>query len=269
MSAGGWLRPDWTLTCEQLELQRNGRRVLRGVDLLLRPGACLSIIGPNGSGKTSLLLALLGLLRPTSGRIALDGLRLERLSARRRGQLAAYVPQTIERIPSFSVYDVVAAARFPHVPPLRPLSQADEQIVRHALQQCGLEALAQRPINAVSGGERQKALIAAALAQDAQIMMLDEPDNALDPAHQVELVRLLRGWLAQQRGLVLISHDLQLPACLGGQVLALRDGQVFAHGPAAQVLTPTVLSGLFGARFVELRSPHGALAPAPWLGDAG
>jgi iron complex transport system ATP-binding protein len=185
------------------------------------------------------------------------------LSATQRGWLAAYVPQTVERLPAFTVYDVVAAGRYPHVPPLRPLGQADRAAVDAALAQCGLTELALRPVNALSGGERQKALIAAAIAQDAQFMFLDEPNAALDPAYQVELAGLLRQWHARGRGLVLISHDLQLPGVLGGRVVALRAGRIAADGPAEEVLQPERLAAIYGAAFDEAVTSDGRRLVVP------
>jgi iron complex transport system ATP-binding protein len=212
-------------------------------------GECVSLIGPNGSGKTTLMMTLLGLLSPASGSVRVNDRDVGALPARVRGRFASYVPQTIERIPAFSVREVVASGRFAHVAPLRPLSQSDRQHVERALETCGLSALADRRIDAVSGGERQKTLIAAAVAQDAQVMFLDEPSTALDPAYQLELVGLLRDWHERGRGLVLISHDLQLPAVLGGRVVALREGRVVADGDAAEILVPERLREVYGAAF--------------------
>ena len=260
---------DWTLVCEQLTVARGRREVLHEIDLTVRAGECVALIGPNGSGKTTLMLAMLGLLPPTHGRCTLNGSDLRDLNDRMRGRFAAYVPQTIERIPAFSVYEVVASGRFPHVSPMRPLSAADQQTIDTALATCGLTELAERRIDAVSGGERQKALIAAAIAQDAQVMFLDEPNTALDPAYQLDLVRILRDWHASGRSLVLISHDLQLPAVLGGRVVALREGKIVADGDAADVLQPERLSEIYGAAFecVTTASGRQIALPAWWDDD--
>lgn len=263
------ITPPWELTCAGLCVARGGRPVLHGVDLTLRDGECVALIGPNGSGKTTLLLTLLGLLRPASGSVRVDGRELAGLPPRVRGRFAAYVPQTVERLPGFTIYDVVAAGRYPHVAPLRPLSAADRRQVADALHTCGLAELAERRIDAVSGGERQKALIAAAVAQDAQVMFLDEPNTALDPAHQIELVRLLRRWHTCGRALVVISHDLQLPVALGGRVIALRGGRVVADGPAEKVLTPGRLAEVYGAAFEPAATTDGRQVVLPnwWHAD--
>ncbi|MBU0637740.1 MAG: ABC transporter ATP-binding protein [Planctomycetes bacterium] len=237
------------LHCQDLSVRRGQSTVLHDITLTLRADECLSLIGPNGSGKTTLMLTLLGLLRPACGRVLLDEADMHALPARVRGRFAAYVPQVVERIPAFTVREVVAGGRYPHVAPLQPLGPVDQAAVQAALDQCRLADLATRPVNALSGGERQKTLIAAAIAQDAQIMFLDEPNTALDPAYQVELVALLQRWSAAGRGLVLISHDLQLPAAFGGRVVALHEGRVAADGPVAGILEPARLEQIYQTTF--------------------
>lgn len=266
MSEAHGQAPARCLRCCGLSVVRGGRPVLFDICTTIRAGECVSLIGPNGSGKTTLMLALLGLLPPATGRVELDGTPMHRMAARRRGRFASYVPQVVDRIPAFSVYDVVAAGRFPHVSPLRPLGDADRGAIDAALAQSGLTPLAQRQINAISGGERQKALIAAAMAQDAEMMFLDEPGTALDPAFQIELAHLLRRWHARGRGLVVISHDLQLPAVLGGRVVALREGRIVADGPAEELLDPARLATIFEAEFEIARTDAGRelVVPSWW-----
>ena len=251
------------LVCAGLTVRRGGQAVLHDVNIELPAGQCVSLIGPNGSGKTTLMLAMLGLLTPAAGSVSLDGVPLHRLSPRRRARFASYVPQVVERIPAFRVQDVVAGGRYAHVSPLRPLSESDQHVVAQALEQCGLSALAERPINAISGGERQKTLIAAAIAQDAQTMFLDEPNTALDPAVQVELVRLLQDWHRAGRGVVLISHDLNLPAALGGRVIALRGGRIVADGPAEEILQPERLAEIYETTFESATTADGRRVALP------
>jgi iron complex transport system ATP-binding protein len=259
-------RATWRVECDHLRVCRRGRVVLSDVSVGVVSDECVSLIGPNGSGKTTLLLAVAGLLAPASGMVRVRGRDIRRWRSRIRAQLFAYVPQMLERVPAFRVYDVVAGGRFAQVGALGPLSQGDEAAVETALEQCGLAALASRGFDAISGGERQKALVAAAMAQDAQVLLLDEPNTALDPAYQVELVRILRAWHQAGRGLVLVSHDLQLPAALGGRVIAMCAGCVVADGPAEQVLTPEVLGAIYGASFGEVATPDGVrlAVPAWW-----
>ncbi|TWT46110.1 Iron(3+)-hydroxamate import ATP-binding protein FhuC [Phycisphaerae bacterium RAS1] len=256
----------WELVCRDARLRRGRQDVIHGVSLSIRAGQCVALIGPNGAGKTTLMLGLLGLIPPAAGAITWDGAAMHRIAPRRRARLAAYVPQTTERLPPMSVHEVVAGGRYAHVPPLRPLSAADDAVVRDALARCGLADLATRSIDAVSAGERQKTLLAAALAQDAEALLLDEPTTSLDPAHQVELVRLLRELHAAGRAVILISHDLQLPAAVCDRVIAIREGRMAADGPPAAVLNAEALRAIYGTEFEVLDTPHGRrfITPQWW-----
>lgn len=245
------------LVAERLCVAYGQVPVLHDVDLHIALGECVTLIGPNGAGKTTLMRALLGLVPPSSGRVAVGGTDLADMSGRARGHLAAYVPQALANLPAFTVRELVATGRYPHVAPLRPLSARDEAAIDAALRACTLESLAERRVDQISGGERQKALLAAAIAQDAQMMFLDEPTTALDPAYQIELVRMLRDWHARGRTLVVVSHDLHLPAALGGRVIALREGRIVAHGSADEMLAPERLSDVYAARFVTLVAADG------------
>ncbi len=259
---------DAILECAGVSVERGGRRILHDVNLRLVPHECVSLVGPNGSGKTTLVRTLLGLVPPTVGHVRLDGEDTHRIAPHRRARWAAYVPQRLDASPVLTVVDVVTTGRFPHGHPLRPLSAADQSAVGRAMDTCGVTALADRAFNTLSGGERQKVLIAAAMAQAARFLFLDEPNTALDPAYQIELVRILRDWHHAGGGLLVISHDLHLPVALGGRVLALRDGRVAADGPAAEVLTPATLARIYGAPFAVAATPAGPslLLPAWWLG---
>ena len=254
---------DWCLAARGITVRRGGRAILDEVSLQLRRGECLSLVGPNGSGKTTLMLTLLGVLRTDGGRVSLDDHDLTRLDARRRGRFAGYVPQLLDQAPAFTVYDVVAGGRYAHTGAWQALRSADETAIKQALDRCGLTDFAARRFDTLSGGERQKALIAAAIAQDPQVLMLDEPNAALDPAYQLELVRILRDWHASGRALLVISHDLQLPLALGGRVVALRDGQLAVAGTVGDVLTPAKLTEIYDAPFEQVTTSSGQQIPLP------
>ncbi len=245
------------LECRGLAVRRSGRETVVDVNLTLRLDECVAIVGPNGAGKTTLLHALAGLLPPASGAIQLDGHELHRISPRTRGQLVALVPQSLESVPAFTVRETVAGGRHPHVGLLGRLTPADDDLIEGAMARCGIAELAERLLPTLSGGERQKAMLAAAMAQDPQVLLLDEPNTALDPGFQLELGGILRAWHRGGRGVWLVSHDLQLPAALGGRVVAMRTGRVVAEGPASQVLTPDALGQIYGAPFGTATTPDG------------
>ncbi|MBK9119245.1 MAG: ABC transporter ATP-binding protein [Phycisphaerales bacterium] len=242
------------LTARDVTILRGGQALLADIQLTLRPDECLVLVGPNGSGKTTLLRVLLGLLAPTHGTVALGTQPLRRVPAHVRARFAAYVPQGLARTAALRVWDVVAGGRYVHTDSFGRLGAAGVSAVSAAIEHCGLSALAERAFSTLSGGERQKTLLAAAIAQDARMLFLDEPNTALDPGVQLDFVRILYNWRRRGRGFVLVSHDLQMPAVLGGRVIALRGGRVAADGPAERVLQPEQLAEIYGAPFAWIGS---------------
>lgn len=257
------------LDARDLSVRRGSRLAAADVSCTLHGGEVLSVVGPNGAGKTSLLLALVGILRRSTGLVRLGGVGIDELSATQRARRAALVPQWHGPAPPFLVREVVAQGRYAHRDRGRRACAAAAATIDAAMERAGVGGLARRRFDTLSGGERQKTMLAAALAQDAPLIALDEPNAGLDPAYQVELIRVLRELRAGGRALLVVSHDLQLPAALGGQVLALRDGRVAAFGAAAKVLSPPVLERVYGARFdlAQLSDGRAVALPAWWDPD--
>ncbi|HOA71994.1 MAG TPA: ABC transporter ATP-binding protein [Phycisphaerae bacterium] len=234
---------------EKLTVRRLDRLVLRDVSLRIEDGECVSVIGPNGAGKSTLMSALLGLLPADSGTVRLDGVPIDQLSRKHIARRLAYVPQIHEGFMGFSVRDVIEAGRFAHLDPLEPLSPEDRRAVTDAAAATRIEHLLDRRIDSLSGGERQKAWIAAALAQQTPALFLDEPTSALDPAHQAELIRLMRELHAAGKTLMVICHDLNLPLALGGRVLAIRDHTIAFDGPVEAMFELDLLRRIFDTDF--------------------
>jgi iron complex transport system ATP-binding protein len=247
-----------------------GRRepALRGIDLTIEPGEFLGVIGPNGSGKSTLLKLLAGFFPPATGRILLGDRPLGGYSARALAQEIAVVPQSVHFVFPFTVEEIVRMGRLPH----RAASMMgltawagdgadDSRIVRTALEQLELEPLAQRSILELSGGERQKALIARALVQQPKILLLDEPTAFLDLHHQLAVYRLVQA-LNREQGVtvVAVSHDLNVAALFGRRLLLLDRGAIRRVGPPGDVLTQAELDALYGRAVVVDRHP---LADAP------
>ncbi|MCK6457145.1 MAG: ABC transporter ATP-binding protein [Phycisphaerae bacterium] len=238
------------IEAEHLSVTRGRRTVVQDVSLGVEPGRVLNIVGPNGAGKSTLMLALCGYLPPATGHVRLDGRSIRSMSRRAVGRRIAYVPQTFDGFAGFRVRDVLDSARFAHRHPLAGSSDDDDRIVREEMDACEITALDRRALASLSVGERQKVLLAAAFVQRTDYLLLDEPTHALDPRYLTGLVRLLREHVARGRALIVICHDLNVAAALGGDVLALRDGRCRFHGPLADLLCPERLSDVFDTSFV-------------------
>jgi iron complex transport system ATP-binding protein len=229
------------LALEALTVRRGGRRVLDGVSVTVDAGELVGLLGPNGAGKTTLMRAALG-LQPSEGRVTLGGAALDRLPARERAMRAAYVPQDRSIAWPVSVETVVGLGRLPHRAP----PAADRAAIDAALAAMELEPLRDRPATELSGGERARALVARALAQDAPLVVADEPTAGLDPGHAIALMARFRGLAEAGRGLLVSLHDLGLAARWCDRLLLLHDGRLVAEGAPAAVLTPERLAAVYG-----------------------
>ncbi|RPJ70865.1 MAG: ABC transporter ATP-binding protein [Acidobacteria bacterium] len=218
--------------------QSSARAGVHGVSLSVAEGDLVGIIGPNGSGKTTLLRLLAGLLRPSSGRVMLGGRDLHSFSRRELARRVAVVPQETRLAFDFTVQEIVLMGRFPHLGPFEMEGRDDVAIAREALRSTGTLDLADRPFATLSGGEKQRVIIAGALAQAAAVMLLDEPTAALDPGYQLEITALLRRLNAERRvTMVVATHDLNRAAALCTDLVLMRAGRVLGGGPTRDALT--------------------------------
>src|SRR3954467_8707765 len=225
----------------------NAPRVVEDVSLTIAPGELVGILGPNGSGKTTLLKMLSGTLAPSAGTIAFDRRPLTAWKRRDLAQRTPLVPQETHAPFDFTVLDIVLMGRFPHLGTFALEGPADLSIAQQALASTGTSAFAERPFATLSGGEKQRVVIASALAQSPELLLLDEPTASLDLGHQLD-VQLLLAALNHDRGvtMVLSTHDLNLAAALCRELILLRAGRVIAQGPTEQVLTPEIVRALYG-----------------------
>jgi len=230
-----------------------GRRTLvAGLDLDVGSGECWAIVGPNGAGKTTLVATLAGLLAPASGEIAYDGTPLARLGSRERALRRGYLPQdTVDFFPA-TVLETALIGRHPHLARWQWESGADIVQARDALAAFGLEGLDARDVRTLSGGERRRLALAALVAQDPEILLLDEPSSHLDLGQQIAALNVVTA-LARERGksIVMVLHDLHLATRFADHAIALGDGRA-RIGCAADVLTSSALSELFGHRLVRV-----------------
>jgi iron complex transport system ATP-binding protein len=239
-------------------------------------GELVGIVGPNGAGKTTLLRLISGVLRPSQGRIVVQGTDLASLKARERATLVAVVPQSPQLPSGLRVIDLVLMGRNPHLGLLEWESRHDLEVARLVMEQTDIGRLADRPIGRLSGGERQRVLIALALAQEAPVLLLDEPTASLDLSHQAAIMDLVKSVQRQRGGCVVLSmHDLTLAAQYCDRLVMLSRGRSYLQGPPRSVLTQEAILSVYGAQVHILPHPQGGtpvvlpLPRRPVAGDGG
>jgi iron complex transport system ATP-binding protein len=221
--------------------------VLDDVSAFVPRGGLVGILGPNGSGKTTLLRLLGGLLRPSSGRVVLDGSDLRTMPRAAVALRMAMVPQETQLAFDYTVLEMATMGRYPHLGAFEVEGPEDLAIARGALAATGTEHLASRLFNTLSGGEKQRVVIAGALAQNPDILLLDEPTASLDLAYQLEIRSILQK-LNRERALTIVvsTHDLNFAASLCRELVLLHQGHVLAAGAAASMLEPALIRRLYG-----------------------
>ena len=233
-----------------------GRPVLKGVDLELRPGEVLAVLGPNGCGKSTLLRAANGLLHRTGGEVLLDGVPLESMTAKEIARKAAYLPQS-RPVPSLTAGRMVLHGRFPYLSYPRRYGREDHEMVRRALERVGAWDLASRPLSELSGGQRQKVFLAMALAQDTETILMDEPTTYLDVACQIEVMALSRRLAEEGRAVVMVLHDLCLALRYAHRAVLLSGGRVSQAGTPEELFAGDALEQGMGVRLGRVAAAGG------------
>jgi iron complex transport system ATP-binding protein len=256
------------LSLRGIGVRRGDRALLAELDLELREGELLGLVGPNGAGKTTLLRVAGGTLAPDVGNVSLFGEPLANLSVRERARQIGVVPQDIELEFGFRILELVLMGRAPHLSGLGFESQRDVEIARAALARVGIESLADRSGLRVSGGERQLAFVARALAQEPKVLLLDEPTSHLDLRHRVDVLHCVRDFAARGGSALIVSHDLTLAARNCDRLALLAGGRLLALGPPQEVVSAALLERAYGIQVEVVRAEDGTPIAIPRAGAA-
>lgn len=244
------------LSTQRLCLAYDGASIITDLDLAIPAGKITALVGPNGCGKSTLLRGLARLLKPRAGKVYLDSADIFKLSTKAVAKRLGILPQGPVAPEGLTVRDLVAMGRYPYQNWLQQWSKEDELLVEQALVTTGMSHLADRGLDTLSGGQRQRAWIAMALAQDTEILLLDEPTTFLDLAHQVEVLDLLYE-LNQSKGrtIVMVLHDLNQACRYADHLVAVRQGQLYVQGVPMQVMTEAMVREVFGLECHILPDP--------------
>ncbi|MEV6754940.1 ABC transporter ATP-binding protein [Streptomyces sp. NPDC051214] len=266
------------LSARELTLAYEDREVVHQLELAVPDGKVTVIVGPNACGKSTTLRALGRLLKPRSGAVLLDGDALAKLPTKKIAQQIGLLPQTPVAPEAITVADLVARGRQPHQHWWQQWSDEDERAVTEAMERTDVAALAERSVDELSGGQRQRVWIAMAIAQETDILLLDEPTTYLDIAHQVEVLDLVRQLAADTpeggrgRTVVVVLHDLNQAARYADHLVAMKQGRIVAEGAPADVVTEDLVREVFGLDCVVVPDPvtgSPLVVPgAPWAADA-
>jgi len=249
------------LDIENISLNFRDKSVLSDVSFSVEKGEFFVIVGPNGAGKTSLLKVLSGLQKVHQGSLTIKDKNISKYRRRNLSQIMAIVPQQIEVGFPFTVADTVIMGRTPHLGILGMEGDEDHDIAREAMEFTEVAHLADRKLYQLSGGELQRVIIARAICQQPEIILLDEPTTALDPAHQLKIMDLMEKFRREQGiTIVMVSHDLNLASMYGDRLLLLKDGRVVKTGEPGEVLDREILEECYGCKMRVDESPLGQVA---------
>lgn len=252
------------LAADNLRAGYGAADTLHGVSLHARAGEVVGLIGPNGAGKSTLLSVLAGLRAPKAGQLTLGGRPLGSLVPRVRAREVAYLPQSPDCHWPLAVEQVVALGRLPQRSPWSASSAADREAVAAAMRRMEVEALAERRFTELSGGEKMRVLLARAICGAPRLLLADEPVDGLDPAHQLEVMGLLRELAADGRAVVVVLHDLVLASRFCDRLVLLKEGRVLAVGKPREVLTEENCAQGYGIETIRCEFEGGSVL-VPWL----
>ncbi len=248
------------LEAKNLTIAYGANVVVKDLNLTIRPHSFTALLGPNGCGKSSILRSLATIQRAQRGAILLDDIPIATLPSKTVARRIGFLAQGAPQVEGMSVVDLVRQGRYPHRSMFSRWSETDTLAVEQALQLTGLEDLRDRYLATLSGGQRQRAWIAMTLAQQGDILLLDEPTTYLDLAHQIEVLELMRTLIRDQgRTVVAVLHDLNHAARYADHLVLLRDGAIAGQGTPSVILTPEMIREVFGISAVIISDPETGL----------
>lgn len=251
------------IKAHNLTVGYHGKTVLSGLDLDLPANQIICLLGANGSGKSTLLQCLAGLKQPEQGLIEIGGTPIQRLTGKQRARQVAFLAQHPQAPDELTVRELIMLGRYPYRRMFAPPSPADYKAVATALAQTEITAQADQALGQLSGGQRQRAWIAMILAQESDILLLDEPTSYLDIAHQYELLRLLQALNKQQgKSIIMVLHDLNQAIEVADQLVLLKSGKLIAQGNPAHILDEPLIREVFGLRCQLVQNP---VKPCPLI----
>ena len=251
--------PSSRLQADGVRLAYDDAVVIDDLDLQVPDGQITVIVGPNACGKSTLLRSLARLLKPSAGRVLLDGDLIHSMPTKEVARRLGLLPQSPIAPEGIPVVDLVARGRTPHQKLFQQWSESDERAVRAALTATDTLELADRTVDELSGGQRQRVWIAMALAQETELLLLDEPTTFLDITHQIDVLDLVRDLNKHEgRTVVVVLHDLNLACRYAHHIVMMREGDIVASGPPAQVITADSVRDVFGLRSVVIDDPISA-----------
>jgi iron complex transport system ATP-binding protein len=235
-----------SLLAEDITISYGPYEIVKNLNVQIPKGKITTIIGPNGCGKSTLLKTLARIMQPKTGSIYLNGKHLSKLATKEIAKQLAILPQSPESPGGLSVYELVSYGRFPHQKGFGSLTPDDKKIIEWALTVTGVKGFQHKPIDSLSGGQRQRVWIAMALAQETELILLDEPTTYLDLAHQLEVLELLYSLNREEnRTIVMVLHDLNHAARFSDYLIAMRDGNIICDGTPNEVMTKETLREVF------------------------
>ena len=244
------------LNTTDLSIGYDKKIVVNDITVEIPKGQITSLIGPNGSGKSTLLKTLARILEPAKGEVFIDGENIQRLDTKTVAQKIASLSQTSTQISGLTVEEIVAYGRFPYQKGFSRLKEQDHHLINWAIEATNLQELKERTLITLSGGQQQRVWIAMALAQDTDILILDEPITFLDPAHQLEILELLQGINRQGKTILMTIHDLNHASRFSDYLLGMKNGELIFQGTPKEIFTPEKLLNLFDIQATFATMPN-------------